>query len=664
MKRILLISMSLVIGGMIWGQSLTDTIFGPSKSIHNRQIFPIYKTYTKSDVFNIDLPLLSDLAISGNISFREGRFGFVRLVMEDEVGNEYLLLEENKWFSEMPEFEFSERCIETRMLNNVRAMRLKVICKNATITIKQLSYVVGASYDEKLNQQIRKQQIQAWCDMWNAYNRKQGQMWYAYVDESRSLSYKDIKFNHGDVDDFIPDGIDLYSGGIFVLWDFDNDSISPFAKSFTSKALTFSPFIGNFDWRNRHGRSWVTSIKNQTYPVMPNSVGNKGCWIFGPCATVESAYQLYFNRTDNIDLSEQEMLSCYAGGGNCGGGATENTLYYIKTNGICIETCFPFQNNCSISCSDKCTNPIEHVHIANYGNVLKTEDSLKSAIIHYGPLSSGYHNKNNNYYISHAMELVGYGKIQTGMSFQYIVSDTTYSDTIFPVNSNLIGQTYWIFKNSYGPTWGGTGYMLAVFENLQNRINDCKKIIMPIYSQKYTADSIICADRDGDGYYFWGLGPKPANCPACCPDEPDGDDGDPSVGPIDYYGHPITYLDPYGDIIISHDTTISNGDWHPCENIRITNNAIVTLTNTASISLSGHSSIFLDSGKFIIDGGTVNKARIKVANNAKLILRNNAIINLGTLGYVFSEPNGMIEDDKSEIRTDSTVQDPYPGINL
>lgn len=650
--------MSLVIGGMIWGQSLTDTIFGPSKSIHNRQIFPIYKTYTKSDVFNIDLPLLSDLAISGNISFREGRFGFVRLVMEDEVGNEYLLLEENKWFSEMPEFEFSERCIETRMLNNVHAMRLKVICKNATITIKQLSYVVGASYDEKMNLQIRKQQIQAWCDMWNAYNRKQGQMWYAYVDESRSLSYRDIKFNHGDVDDFIPDGIDLYSGGIFVLWDFDNDSISPFAKSFTSKALTSSPFIGNFDWRNRHGRSWVTPIKNQTEPY-DKEYGNGGCWAFSACATVESAYRLYFNRIDNINLSEQELGSCTSGNLHTGG-STSTALNYIKNTGVSIETCFPFQNNCTIPCSDKCSNPQEVVRINNYTSVANNPDSLKSALIHYGPIASGFYNS----YYSHAMELVGYKIINAGDQLEYIKPNSASIDTIIPANSPYVGQTCWIFKNSFGTTGMYNGFMYALFENFSMMYNQNDKILMPIYSLKYTTDSVICADRDGDGYYFWGLGPKPANCPACCPDEPDGDDGDPSVGPIDYYGHPITYLDPYGDIIISHDTTISNGDWHPCENIRITNNAIVTLTNTASISLSGHSSIFLDSGKFIIDGGTVNKARIKVANNAKLILRNNAIINLGTLGYVFSEPNGMIEDDKSEIRTDSTVQDPYPGINL
>jgi len=37
-------------------------------------------------------------------------------------------------------------------------------------------------------------------------------------------------------------------------------------------------------------------------------------------------------------------------------------------------------------------------------------------------------------------------------------------------------------------------------------------------------------DLDKDGYYNWGIGPKPKTCPAC-PDEVDCDDSDPNKGP-------------------------------------------------------------------------------------------------------------------------------------
>lgn len=649
MRRFLLCLISLIGGLVSWSQSLSDTIFGPNLSIQDRQVVSINRIYEESGVLDVEIPVISDLAVTGNIKFDEGRFAFVRLVLEDDLGDDYLIFEENKWFSKEPEFHFTDRCIETKMLDNVHPIRIKVICKNANITINELSYTNGITYNEKLYQQIHLKQLHAWCNIWNMYNNENGYLWYADVDENRHLSYKDIKYSHGNVDDFIPDGIDLYAGGIFVLWDFENDSVNPLAKNIIRKAptsLTSSQFIDNFNWRNRHGHSWVTPIKNQTEPY-DDVYGNGGCWAFSACATVESAYRLYFNRIANIDLSEQELGSCTSGNLHSGG-LTSTALNYIKNTGVSVETCFPFQNNCTIPCSDKCTNPQEVVRINNYTSVANDPDSIKSALIHYGPIASGF----SNTYYRHAMELVGYKTINAGDRLEFIIPNSASIDTIIPANSPYIGQICWIFKNSYGTTGMYNGFMYALFENFSMMHNQNNKILMPIYSLKYTTDSVICADRDGDGYYFWGLGPKPANCPACCPDEPDGDDGDPSVGPIDFYGYPLTYMDPYGDIIISQDTTISIGDWHPCENIRITNNAIVTLANTASISLSGHSSIFVDSGKFIIDGGTVNKARIKVANNAKLILRNNAIVNLGALGYVFSEPKGMIEDMKSEIRTE------------
>ncbi len=58
------------------------------------------------------------------------------------------------------------------------------------------------------------------------------------------------------------------------------------------------------------------------------------------------------------------------------------------------------------------------------------------------------------------------------------------------------------------------------------------KVLSTIYDDSH----ILCEDKDEDGFFNWGVGPKPDQCPPC-PDQPDGDDSDPCLGPMDAYGH-------------------------------------------------------------------------------------------------------------------------------
>lgn len=51
-----------------------------------------------------------------------------------------------------------------------------------------------------------------------------------------------------------------------------------------------------------------------------------------------------------------------------------------------------------------------------------------------------------------------------------------------------------------------------------------------------TDNDIACEDRDGDGYFNWGVGAMPPSCPAGVRTEPDGDDSAPCLGPMDEFG--------------------------------------------------------------------------------------------------------------------------------
>ena len=81
-------------------------------------------------------------------------------------------------------------------------------------------------------------------------------------------------------------GVEYYADGIFEIGDIE-DTVIP--RSGTSSLS----FVDNFDWRNIHGKNWITSNKHQ---------GDSGfCSAFTAIGTVEALTRLYFNQLIDID---------------------------------------------------------------------------------------------------------------------------------------------------------------------------------------------------------------------------------------------------------------------------------------------------------------------------------------------------------------------------
>jgi hypothetical protein len=165
-----------------------------------------------------------------------------------------------------------------------------------------------------------------------------------------------------------------------------------------------------------------------------------------------------------------------------------------------------------------------------------------------------------------------------------------------------------------------------------------------ITSLQYNDSDIVCEDADGDGYYFWGVGDKPAHCPSWAPDTPDGDDSDINSGPLDNYGY-CANLPP--GITIKTPRTFSGSDTES-RRIGIVNEGILTITG--STTLTGNAKIRVcENGILIIDGGTLNDAKIDMVPGGKLIIRNNGTINMA-YGENFNAPAGaIVEIEEGEI---------------
>jgi len=197
-------------------------------------------------------------------------------------------------------------------------------------------------------------------------------------------------------------------------------------------------YPSSLDWRNKDGNDWISPIKDQ---------GECGaCWAFSSVAVVESRAKIELNKPSyNIDLSEQDVVSCNTGGGSCSEGSESDALTHMKNTGIVKESCFAYtaSNN---SCSNKCSNwQNEILKVQNYNLISASAGYIKQAVNDYGPVTVYmYVDDDFNYYLE-------------GIYSHTLVTWTGGLHSITIVGYNDSGQ-YWICKNSWGTGWGESGY--------------------------------------------------------------------------------------------------------------------------------------------------------------------------------------------------------------
>lgn len=192
-----------------------------------------------------------------------------------------------------------------------------------------------------------------------------------------------------------------------------------------------------FDWRNNNG-DWLTPIRNQG--------GCGSCWAFSAVGVSEAGVNINLDDSDfNIDLSEQDLVSC-SSAGDCDGGNEGPALEYIKTTGIVKESCFGYTQSNNV-CSNKCSDN-ELVKL-DYHSISPTADAIKEAISNEGPVTvymlacSDFNSYSGGIYTTPSLFGCGW----------HALSIVGYSDP---------GQ-YWIGRNSWGSSWGENGYFRMAY---------------------------------------------------------------------------------------------------------------------------------------------------------------------------------------------------------
>jgi len=169
-------------------------------------------------------------------------------------------------------------------------------------------------------------------------------------------------------------------------------------------------------------------------------------------------------------------------------------------------------------------------------------------------------------------------------------------------------------------------------------------------SNVYKESDRVCVDMDGDGYYNWGIGDKPATCPSCAPDLEDANDWSKDIVAIDEYGNAIAFTPlSLGSTLVTN-TQTWNTETIFCGDINIKNNSTLTLSSNGIIRMQASHKIYVESGSTLtINGGKTTLAGIVVKSGGTLNLINNGIIEIVNpaavsieLGGIFNQTYGSV----------------------
>jgi len=201
----------------------------------------------------------------------------------------------------------------------------------------------------------------------------------------------------------------------------------------------------------------VTPVKNQ---------GDCGsCWSFSTTGSTEGIN--YISTGKLLSFSEQQLMDCswLYGDKGCNGGLMDNAFRYLVAKGSELESDYPYQGQSSFVCKYSASKV--QFQISGYQDVQpKSIDQLEAAVAQQ-PVSIAVQANQQSWQFYNG----GVVSSNCGQQLDHGVLVVGYDNGSTP---------YWLVKNSWGSSWGESGYIRI----LKSDADLCGVLDSPSYPTK------------------------------------------------------------------------------------------------------------------------------------------------------------------------------------